>query len=255
MHKFVNATMLAAALCAAGAATTAQAEDNASETRTVDARAVKVVLDGVIDLQLRQGARAALTISGDKRYLPKVVVTQSGDTLRIGTDLKGIQMNRPNLRAELTLPNLAELVSAGVGSAEVQGFSGERLRVALDGAGAVKLNAQYRNLDAHLNGAGSMTVNTGNAENVDLNLRGAGQMVVSGQSRSLQARLGGVGSLDAQQLRSDSVNVDMTGLGGATVYAKSAANLRLSGLGSATVYGKPASRNASARGLGHVTWQ
>jgi hypothetical protein len=254
MQKFVNATMLAAALCAAGT-TTAQAQDNASEARTVDARAVKVVLDGVIDLQLRQGANAALTISGDKRYLPKVVVTQRGDTLRIGTDLRGIQMNRPNLRAELTLPNLAELVSAGVGSAEVQGFSGERLRVALDGAGAVKLNAQYRNLDAHLNGAGSMTVNAGNAENVDLNLRGAGQMVVSGQSRSLQAHLGGVGSLDAQQLQSDSVNVDLTGLGGATVYAKSAANLRLSGLGSATVYGKPANRKSTSSGLGSVSWE
>jgi hypothetical protein len=255
MQKFVNATMLALALCSAGATSTAQAQDNASEARAVDARAVKIVLDGVIDLQLRQGASAALTISGDKRYLPKVVVMQSGDTLRIGTDLKGIQMSRPNLRAELTLPNLAEVVSAGVGSADVQGFKGEQLRVALDGAGAVRLAGQYRNLDAHLNGAGSMTISAGNAERVDLNLRGAGQMVVSGQSRELHARLGGAGSLDAQQLQADSVNLDMTGLGGATVYAKSAANLRLSGLGSATVYGKPATRNASARGLGHVKWQ
>lgn len=254
MLKFLNATMMAVALYSAGAAT-AQAEENASEARSVDARTMKVVLDGVIDLQLRQGASAALTVSGDKRYLPKVVVTQRGDTLRIGTDLKGIQLGRPNLRAELTLPNLDEFVSAGVGSADVQGFKGERLRVALDGAGAVKLSAQYRNLDAHLNGAGSMTINTGNAESVDLNLRGAGQMVVAGQSRNLHARLGGVGSLDAQQLQADSVNLDMRGMGGATVHAKSAANLNLSGLGSATVYGKPATRNASARGLGHVTWQ
>jgi hypothetical protein len=47
----------------------------------------------------------------------------------------------------------------------------------------------------------------------------------------------------------------MSGLGGATVYAKNAANLRLSGMGSATVYGKPASRNASARGLGSIAWK
>jgi Putative auto-transporter adhesin, head GIN domain len=252
MLKFVQATMMAVALCSAA---TAHADEQASEARTVDARAVKVVLDGVIDLQLRQGASAALTISGDQRYLPKVVVTQSGDTLRIGTDLKGIHLRSPKLRAELTLPNLAEVVSAGVGSADIQGFKGDQLRVALDGAGAVRLAAQYRKLDAHLNGAGSMTINAGNAERVDLDLRGAGQMVVSGQSRDLQARLGGAGSLDAQQLQADSVNLDMTRLGGATVYAKSAANLRLTGLGSATVYGKPATRNASARGLGNVKWQ
>jgi len=95
---------------------------------------------------------------------------------------------------------------------------------------------------------------TGLAESVALNLRGAGQMVVSGESRKLRARLGGVGSLDAQGLKSDSVDVDMTGLGGATVFARTSANLRLTGLGSATVYGRPASRSASARGLGHVNW-
>ena len=47
----------------------------------------------------------------------------------------------------------------------------------------------------------------------------------------------------------------MTGLGGASVYAKNSANLKLSGLGSATVYGKPASRSASAHGMGSVSWQ
>ncbi len=253
MNNFVNATMMAVALYSS-ATGSVQAGDIASQARAVDARTVKVVLDGVIDLTLKQGPSAALVISGDPRYLAKVIVTQRGDTLRIGTDLKGIQLGRPNLRAELVLPNLNELVSAGVGSADVHGFSGDKVRVALDGAGAIRVNAQYRSVDAHLNGAGSMTVNTGLADNVDLNLRGAGQMVVSGQSRNLRARLGGVGSLDAQQLRSDSVDVDMTGLGGATVYAKSSASLRLTGLGSANVYGQPASRNASARGLGNVTW-
>jgi hypothetical protein len=253
MNPFVNATMMAVSLYAA--AGTAHAADIVSESRAVDARIVKVVLDGVIDLQLKQGGQAALVISGDRRYLPKVTVTQRGDTLRIGTDLQGIHLGRPHLRAELTLPNLAELVSAGVGSAQVQGFTGEKLRVALDGAGTVHMTGSYRNLDANLNGAGSMTVNTGKSDSVALNLRGAGQMVVSGESRNLRARLGGVGSLDAEQLKSDSVDVDLTGLGGATVFARTSANLRLSGLGSATVYGKPASRSSSATGLGHVNWQ
>ncbi|GGY25108.1 GIN domain-containing protein [Pseudoduganella albidiflava] len=253
MNKFINATMMAVALVA-NAGGIVQAADIISESRAVDARTVKVVLDGVIDLKLKQGPQAALVISGERRYLPKVLVTQRGDTLRIGTDLPRMHFGRPELRAELTLPNLSELVSAGVGSADVHGFAGERLRVALDGAGAVRMQAHYRNLDANLNGAGSMTVNTGLAESVALNLRGAGQMVVSGESRKLHARLGGVGNLDAQGLKSDSVDVDMTGLGGATVFARTSASLRLTGLGSATVYGRPASRNASARGLGHVNW-
>jgi len=249
MNKFFSTTMIAAALFAGAA----HADEIVSETRSIDGRTVKVVLDGVIDLKLKQGP-AALVISGDKRYLPKVTVTQSGDTLRIGTDLNGVHLNNPKLRAELTLPQVRELVSAGVGSAEMNGFSGDSVRLSLEGAGTVKVNSQYRKVDARLTGVGSMTVNAGAADDVDLNLKGAGQITISGQSKNLHAQLGGIGSLDAKQLQSDSLEAEMTGLGSASFYAKNSANLRLSGMGSATVYGKPATRNSTARGLGSVAW-
>jgi len=249
MKKLFSTTMIAAAMFAGAA----HADDIASETRTIDGRAVRVVLDGVIDLKLKQGP-ASLVVSGDSRYLPKVTVTQSGDTLRIGTDLKGVSMHNPKLRAELTLPQLHELVSSGVGSTEMNGFKGDDLRVSLEGAGAVKVNSQYRKVEARLTGVGSMTLNANEAEKVDLNLKGAGQITITGHSKSLYARLGGIGSLDAKQLESDSLEAEMTGLGSATFYAKHSANLRLSGLGSATVYGKPATRNGTARGLGNIAW-
>ncbi len=254
MNKFINATMMAVTLYA-NASSMAVAAETASESRPVDARVVKVVLDGVIDLHLKQGPTASLVLSGDKRYLQKITVTQNGQTLRIGTELRGIHLSGPNLRAELTLPNLRELVSAGVGSALVSGFDGEEMRLSLEGAGTVTMSSRFKSYNARLSGVGSMTVNAGDTDSVDLNLRGAGQMVFAGQSKNLRAKLGGIGSLDAQQLRSDSVDVDMSGLGGATVYARNSANLRLSGLGSATVYGRPANRQSSSRGLGSVAWQ
>ncbi|SFV10359.1 GIN domain-containing protein [Pseudoduganella namucuonensis] len=252
MNKFFSATMMAVSLYAAHGL--AIADEVVSEVRNIDGRAVKVVLDGVINLKLKQGGNASLVVSGDKRHLSKVTVTQNGDTLRIGTDLRGVHMGNTSLNAELTLPDLRELVSAGVGSAEVSGFTGDAVRLALEGAGSVNLVSRYRVVNARLTGVGSMNVNAGESEQVDLNLRGAGQIVISGQSRNLRATLGGIGSLDAQRLRADSVDVDLSGLGGATVYAKNSASLRLTGLGSATVYGKPANRNASSRGLGSVAW-
>jgi len=252
MNKFISATMMAVSLYAVHGL--AMADDVVSEVRTVDARAVKVVLDGIVSLQLKQGSTPSLVVSGDKRYVPKVTVVQNGDTLRIGTDLRGVHMNNTQLRAELTLPNLREFVSAGVGAAELSGFSGDDLRVSLEGAGSVNMASRYKHMDARLSGVGSMTVNAGDAERVDVNLKGAGQIVISGQSKNLNAKLGGIGSLDAQGLRADSVEVDMSGLGGATVYAKTSANLRLSGMGSATVYGKPANRSAQARGMGSIDW-
>jgi hypothetical protein len=194
------------------------ADDLVRENRTVDANVSKVRLGGVIRLNLHQGPTPSLVVSGDRRYVTKVTTTQRGDTLVIdmenNTHFEGNSKNE--LRADLTVPNLREFVSQGVGSSEVSGFSGDKLKLALDGAGAVRFTGQYRDVDA---------------------------------------RLGGVGGLDAQQLRAETVDLDMTGLGGASVYAKTAANVNLSGMGSATVYGKPATRNATTNGFGKVSWQ
>ena len=253
MNKIFSATLLAATL--AFSAHHAAADDMVSESRPVDARAVKVNLDGIISLTVKQGPVATLTLYGEKRYLQKVTVTQIGDQLRIDSDVHGFHIGKTDLRAELTLPALHEMVSGGVGATDINGFSGDDLRLALEGAGAVKVHVHYKNLTAKLGGVGSMTIDAGDSDNVNLDMRGAGQIEIAGHSKSLHAKLGGVGSLDAQELHADEVNVDMTGLGSATVYAKNSAVLKLSGLGSATVYGKPANRVASARGMGSVSWQ
>jgi len=105
MKKFFTASLITAALLATGGA--ARADEIITEARTVDGRAVKVVLDGIVDLKLKQGA-PALVVSGDKRYIQKITVTQNGDTIRIGTEnMRGIHMGSRNLKAELTLPSCA----------------------------------------------------------------------------------------------------------------------------------------------------
>lgn len=255
MNKFLGMALTAAALYLPAAS--ALADELVSETRAIDARVVKVKLDGVINLRVKQGATPSLTLYGEKRHLAKVKTNQNGETLRIDNDEGNWRFTseKHEVRVELTLPNLNEFTSEGVGTTEVSGFTGEKITLALDGAGSVKVNSNYKNINSRLGGVGSMTLNAGSSDLVDLNMRGAGSITINGNSRMLRAKLGGVGSLDAKGLQSDTVDLDMTGLGGATVYAKNAASLRLSGLGSATVYGNPASRNATARGLGNVSWK
>lgn len=256
MHKLIGAALMAAALSASSG--TAMAEQT-SETRPIDARVLKVKLGGVIDLHVKQGPTASLVITGDQRYVSKVVTTQQGDTLQIDSErnrhIHFGSNNKEQLRADLTLPNFNELVSQGVGSADINGFAGEQIRLSLDGAGAVTLASRYRNIDASLGGVGSMTLNAADSDRVELSLRGAGRIEVNGQSKLLRARLGGVGSLEARELRADTVDLNMTGLGSATVYAKTSANLSLNGLGSATVYGKPVNRKSTSSGLGSVSWE
>ncbi|WP_426102654.1 GIN domain-containing protein [Massilia sp. TSP1-1-2] len=258
LMKWSVATLLGASFGVAGAeAATELASEVATETRSLDARVVRVKLDGQIDLRLKQGAAPSLVISGDKKLLAGTTSEQQGDTLTITNEVKGFKLGRrgQGLRAELTLPQLREVSTDSVGSADVSGFSGDELELNLEGAGSMKVNCSYRLVTATLGGVGSMQVDGGNYEGIDLNLRGAGFVTLKGSSKWLKASLGGLGSMDAQHLQVDTVNLDLSGLGSASVWARQNANLNLSGLGSVTVYGKPVNRSVSVDGLGKVSWK
>lgn len=257
MSKYLNIGVAIAAFFALiGSAFAANGDETVTETRAVDARAVRVKLDGVIDLKLRQGPVPALVITGDKRWLEKTTVVQHGDTLNIGTEMRGFKLHRHNsVRAELTLPNLREVSSESVGWTEIRGFSGDELDLSLEGAGSMKVSCDYRIVTASLGGVGSMNIEGVDSEGIDLNLRGAGFVKLQGRSKWLKATLGGLGGLDAQHFQVDTVNLELSGLGNASVTARENANLNLSGMGSVTVYGKPANRSVSVDGLGKVSWK
>ena len=248
---------VAALLGASFGAAIAAPEDSVTESRPVDARVVRVKLDGQIDLRLKQGPVPALVISGDKKLLANTTSDQQGDTITIANEAKGVKFGRRSgaLRAELTLPRLREVSTESVGSADVSGFSGDELDLKLDGAGSMKVNCSYRLVTAVLGGVGSMHVEGGSHEGIDLDLRGAGVVTLRGSAKWLKASLGGLGSMDAQHFAVDSVDLDLSGLGNASVYARQNANLNLSGLGSVTIYGKPANRSVSVDGLGKVSWK
>ncbi len=242
-------------LATLGLVRAAAAETRLLEMRTVDARVVRVKLDGVMEVRIRQGNVPSLSITADKRYIADVSTAQSGDTLHIETEVRGFKINPSSIRADLVLPNLREVSSEGFGSTDVTGFTGEELTLSLEGAGSIKVVGDYRKLNASLGGVGSMHIWVGNNEKAELDLQGAGSVVLGGRGRMLKASLGGLGSLNAQQFEADAVNLELSGLGNATVSARTNAKLNLSGLGSVVVYGKPANRDVSVEGLGKVSWK
>ncbi len=248
---------LAALLGAALGTASARTDETATETRSLDARVVRVKVDGLVDLRLRQGAVASLVLTGDRKLLAATTSEQQGDTITIGNEVKGFKFGRGKntLRAELTLPQLREVSTESVGAADVSGFSGDELDLKLDGAGSMKIQCSYRLVTAVLGGVGSMHIDGAQLEGIDLNLRGAGFVTLKGSTKWLKASLGGLGSMDAQHLLVDTVNLELSGLGNASVAARQNANLNLSGLGSVTVYGKPVNRSVSVDGLGKVSWK
>lgn len=229
------------------------------ETRSIDARVVRVKLEGVVNLKIRQGATPALVLTGDARLLSNTTTSQRGDTLKIETGGRngGLRFGRSSgLQAELVLPNLQAVSSESVGSTTVSGFKGEMLDINLDGAGSMYVSSsEFRTIKANLGGVGNLRIEGVNSENVDLHLGGAGYVTLIGSSRNLRADLGGLGGLDARACTVENVTLDLSGLGNATVNARQSADIALSGMGSVTVFGKPASRNISQDGLGKVSWK
>jgi hypothetical protein len=236
------------------AAAAPEVSETAVQARPIDARVVRVRVEGIVDLRIRQGAQPQLLLSGEKRQIERTTTVQEGDELAIGTEGRG-RIRLGGVHAELTLPALREVVSESLGATTVQGFSGEELNLTLDGAGAMQVSAHYRLVSASLGGVGSMRLEGLVADGVKLDLGGAGFVNLSGRARWLKADLGGLGNLDAREFQAEDVDLDLSGLGNASVQARQNANLTLSGMGSVTVFGKPLNRKVAVDGLGKVSWK
>jgi hypothetical protein len=226
----------------------------ASETRKISGDAREIVLDGPIDLTLRQGAVASLTVRGEQRLLGNVSTTQEGDTLQIGTTGMLLHHRQP-LQVTLVLPVLENLVVQGSGDSTINGFSGDRITVQLNGSGNVKFNGRYQKVVAAVHGSGELEMNGGASDKVDIELVGSGELTVVGSCRELNVQQTGSGDLKAEHLNADAVALELRGSGDATVLARQSVTVTLRGSGDVRVHGSPNERTVSKTGSGDVTFQ
>jgi mannose-6-phosphate isomerase-like protein (cupin superfamily) len=225
----------------------------ASETRPVGTGIDALELAGPIDLTLRYGPAASLEVRGEQRLLGNVESTQQGGVLHIGTRGIVLRHNRP-LQAILVLPTLASLTVDGSGDSTVDGFSGERIDVSLDGSGSVKFNGRFRQVHAGLHGSGDLEVMGGSSDTVEAEVVGSGNMTLAGSCKEFKARSTGSGELDAQHLRAETVAVRQLGSGSSTVFARGAVSASVSGSGDVDVHGNPETRSVSRTGSGDVSF-
>ncbi|HEX8612384.1 MAG TPA: head GIN domain-containing protein [Telluria sp.] len=226
----------------------------ASETRTVAANITTVTLGGPIDMTLRQGAVASLTVRGEQRLLGNVETISEGTTLNI--DTKGMLLHHKQpLQVVLVLPALDSLRIRGSGDSTVNGFSGDKLELQLHGSGNVKLNGRYREVEAGLQGSGDIELNGGSSDKVEVNVVGSGSMTVVGAARQFKVAQMGSGDLDAEHLSADTCTIDLMGSGSAIVQARKSASVSVRGSGDVTVHGNPTERSVTRNGSGDVSFE
>ncbi|OON63111.1 DUF2807 domain-containing protein [Massilia sp. KIM] len=242
-------------LRANGVSAASEGRQVATETREVPGGISGVELNGPIDLNLRYGATPSLKIRGEQRMLGNIEVNAEGPVLNIG--VRGIVLrHRQPLEVELVLPALNSAVIDGSGDSSINGFSGERVEVRLNGSGSVKFNGRFRYVDTGLNGSGDLDVNAGAAiERVKAELMGSGRMTLVGTTRELEAKANGSGDLDARHLRAQRVQIGQTGSGSSTVQARSMVAASVSGSGDIDVLGNPDERSISRTGSGSVSFE
>ncbi|WUR16117.1 head GIN domain-containing protein [[Empedobacter] haloabium] len=225
-----------------------------TETREIGNGIRAIDLEGPIDLTVRQGGVPKLKVRGEQRLLGNVVTQQEGGTLRIGTTGMVFHHRRP-LQVELELPSLAEVTVRGNGDSSVQGFSGERLQLAMNGSGSLSFNGRYRHVKAAVRGSGTLDVKAGNSEDVELEMVGSGTIASSGSCRKLSAGISGSGDIDAEHMACDDAIVKIHGSGSTRAFARKSAVVSVAGSGDATVYGNPDERVVSRTGSGSVDFE
>jgi hypothetical protein len=256
MKKLFNITLMAAALggiAGSMVVSPAIADELISEVRNIDAKVHKVNLHGKVNTSLVKGATASLKIFADKDHLKDIVTVQDGDTLTISTPLY-LQYKGP-LRAELVLPELEELSTIGFGAVEVNGVSGDNLKLHIAGNALLKLSSGHKNVDIVSTSAGPVELDFQDSNRIEMSITGGSRVHFKGHSKAFNLNVLGFGTVTAKDLITDAVVLNLSGVGGASVFAKQSADILVRGSGTATVYGKPVTRKEKITGRGRIVWQ
>jgi hypothetical protein len=226
-----------------------------SETRSV-AREVRAIdLSGPIDLTLRQGAVPSLVVRGEQRMLGKVDTSTDRDgTLHIGTSGMLLYHRQP-LQVTLVLPSIEDISVRGSGDSTINGFSGERIDLTLNGSGNVKFNGRFKEVAASLRGSGELEMNGGSSDKVEVEVLGSGKLTVVGSAKQFKAEQTGSGEINARHLNAEAVNLQLMGSGDAALTAHRMVAVTLRGSGDVVIYGAPSERNVSRNGSGEVTFK
>ena len=226
-----------------------------SETRSVGKAIRAIDLGGPIDLTLRQGAVASLVVRGEQRLLGNVETTSGDDgTLHIGTTGMLLHHRQP-LQVTLVLPSIEEVNVHGSGDSTINGFSGDRIEVQVNGSGNVKFNGRFKEVKADIHGSGELEMNGGASDKVEVAVIGSGKMTVVGSCKEFKAEQTGSGDINARHLSADEASLQLMGSGDTVLTALKSVSVTLRGSGDVQVYGSPSDRAVSRNGSGDVTFK
>ena len=187
-----------------------------------------VDVSSAFQVEISQSTTYSVIIKASETILDKIDVTQEGSTLIIRAE--------PNIpitavyRAEITMPNLTELVLSGASKATVQGFSSSE-------AFTINLSAASR-----------LDIQNTNAGNVEIELSGASTLIAEGSGKDLVSVVEGASRLDLTNFQVNNSNMDVSGASQATINLDGRLDAVVSGASTLYYIGEPTMGNIETSG-------
>lgn len=196
-----------------------------------------IVVEGAIDLDVRQGSTPTVQVRADDNLLPllqtEVQGTGTDATLHVRWQ-RGAQIHtRSKVVVSVVMPSLSAVSLAGAGDVHLQSFQTPALKLVLSGSGDARLD---------------------DLQTADLSIRlsGSGDVTASGRATVLALSLAGSGDVKLAALKADDVTLRMAGSGDAAVHAERSLDVRMAGSGD-VVYSGAAALKSRIAGSGSVT--
>ena len=156
-----------------------------------------VDVSSAFQVDITQASSYSAVIKASETILDKIDVTKEGSTLIIRAE--------PNIpitavyKAEITMPNLTELILSGASKATVEGFS----------------SSDY--LTIELSAASRLDMRDTNVGNIEIELSGASTLIAEGSGNDLVSVVEGASRLDLTNFPVDNGNLDVSGASQATI--------------------------------------
>jgi len=206
---------------------------NISENRDVSGfNAIEFSTIGKINLM--QGDKESLNISGPDNLVPEISITVSNGTLIIKTkdNITVAPLSSENpLTFTIVVKDLTSLMVSGAGDIQMETLSTPSLDINMSGAGKVQQNQIKTN-------------------NLNITISGVGGVDITGQATQATIDISGAGGVRAPDLKIQNANITISGVGGATLWVTDQLTGNISGAGSVSYYGTP-KINTTSTGLGN----
>ncbi len=204
-----------------------------------------------IEVQVNQADTYGVTISTYENIFDHLDVTQSGKTLDI--HLKSGSFGRTDIKAVITMPELASFDLSGASKGNVQGFKATNdLTLKVSGASQLTLNKEAGKTTADVSGASKVTGQL-KAQNTKFTVSGASHFELSGSATDVTYNISGASQAVTRDFQIQNAEVTVSGASKATVNASGTISVDATGASTLEYFGNPNLKTVNVSGASKLS--